>query len=122
MEKSSLGLTDEMSACVTSCVDLGDNETMLCIDPDRVCEYREALLKQGMTEKRHFCVGSTVGTFYEGCGTSSVYVYENSGVPFARAVYGAKLASDDNFVGKEIYDDTIFYQVYNDPDTASGMT
>ena len=43
-------------------------------------------------------------------------------MPFGRAVLGAKLISDDNEVGEPIYNDTVFYQTYDDPKTDGGMT
>jgi len=106
---------------ITEKIDLGDSETMACVDyadADAFCAELEAL---GYRAERRFNVGGTDGVFYVR-GDDGVYFYKNSGIPFARAVYGAKLHTDDTEVGEEIYDDTIFYQVYNDPDTASGMT
>lgn len=106
---------------ITEQIDLGDGELMACIDFGDADAFCSALEAQGYTAEKRFTVGSTDGVFYKN-GDDTVYFYKNSGIPFARAVYGAKLASDENPIGEELYDDTIFYQVYNDPDTASGMT
>lgn len=117
----SFGL-DSLSSLVSAAYDLGDGETLLCFDYDRVREFCCALVGLGWRAAKHFSLGNTDGTFYEHESGRTMYVYTNSGVPFARAVLGARLAADDAFVGEQIYNDTVFYQVYNNPKTGGGMT
>ena len=106
---------------ITSVIPLGDGEIMACVNYADAEAFRAELEALGFKAVKHFSHGDVNGVFYEN-GGESVYFYTNSRVPFANAIYGASLPEDDNEIGEQLYDDTIFYQVYNDPDTASGMT
>ncbi len=112
---------ENLDKYITSRIDLGDNETMACLDFGDADAFAAELEMMGFKAEKSFTLGNTDGVFYERSG-ETVYLYKNSGVPFARAIFGAKLHTDDTEVGEELYDDTIFYQAFNDPDTASGMT
>lgn len=117
-----LGIDEKASALVKSVIGLGDNETMLCLDFARSAEFKAWLAAKGYSEKKPFSLGATEGVLYENASGECIYVYTNSGAKLAHAIFGVSDTDDDDAVGEELYDDTIFYQVYNDPDTASGMT
>ena len=102
--------------------DLGDGETLLTFDYDREREFCCPLTGLGWKSVKRFSLGNTDGTFYTHEDGRTMYVYTNSGVPFGRAVLGAKLPTDDNEVGEQIYKDNLLHQVYNDPKTGGGMT
>lgn len=111
-----------LKAYINSEFCIGDGRTMACLNCGDADAFRRALEKLGFKAAKSFALGETQGVFLSRGEGESVYICTNSGVPFANAVCGAELPDDDCEVGEELYDDTIFYQVYNDPDTASGMT
>ena len=102
--------------------DLGDGETLLTFDYDREREFCCPLTGLGWKSVKRFSLGNTDGTFYTHADGRTVYVYTNTGVPFGHAVLGARLPADDSSVGEPIYNDTVFYQAYNDPTMSGCMT
>ena len=105
--------------------DLGDGETLLTFDYDREREFCCPLTGLGWKSAKRFSLGNTDGSFYTHEDGRTMYVYTNSGVPFGRAVLGAKLPFDGSAVGDPIYDDTVFYQVptrFEDEPYPGGMT
>lgn len=115
-------LSDIHADIVTAMHDLGDGETLLSFDRDRVREFCCTLSELSWKEIKHFSLGNTNGTFYEHESGRTMYVYTNAGVGVGCAVLGAKMCNDDTYIGEQIYSDTLFYQVYNDPQMGGGMT
>ena len=91
--------------------DLGDGEKLITFDYDRIREFCCPLSELGWKALKRFSLGNTDGTFYAHEDGRTLYVYTNSGMPFGRAVLGAKLPAPDDFGGEAVYDDTVFYQV-----------
>lgn len=113
--------TKEQLSIVTSTTDIGDNEVMLSLDFGRADEFIGSLEKGGWKCGKEYTLGASHGRFFVR-GEESLYLLKNTSAEIASAFYGAKLPSDTDECGEELYDDTVFHQIYNDPDTASGMT
>lgn len=113
-------LPDECSEIIRETHRLGDGEILLELDATRADEMRRSLSSFGWSAKKRASVGSTAGVFYTHESGSTLYLCENSGVPFARAVIGAKLPADESRVGEAVYRDTVFYQARNMPNPLSG--
>ena len=105
---------------ITETVNLGDGETMAEIVYDNAKAFVLELEVIGYRAEKRFDMGSTEGVFYAHPDGDNVYFYKNAGVPFARAVIGAKLPQDDTNVGDPIYRDTVFYQAKNSPNPLGG--
>jgi len=102
---------------------LGDGDKLVKIDFANADAFVSELQKLGYKAEKSFKLGKNEGTFYKNGNGETVYFYKNSGVPFANAVYGAKLPESDSSVGDAVYRDTVFYQAkYNPNPLGGGMT
>jgi len=94
---------------VNEVFDLGDGQTMLCLDYESSDAFRGELAKAGYSAVKQFSVGSTDGTFFARENGDTVYFYTNKKLPFAHAVIGAELPFED-VPGEALYADTILHQ------------
>ena len=113
--------TKQQLSAVISTTDIGDGETMLSLNYDKADGFISSLLVGGWTCTKEYALGASVGSFLVN-GEDTVYVMKNSSAKIASAFVGAKLPTLTDECGEELYDDTVFHQIYNDPDTASGLT
>jgi len=119
-ELKKIGIPAEIAGFIKETHALGDGEALLELDAASVCEMRGKLSSLGWREEKKYAVGSTRGVLYTNESASTLYLYENCRVPFARAVLGAKMPHDNGGVGEPIYRDTVFYQAQNIPNPLKG--
>ncbi len=100
-------ISSELADMIEGTWDIGDGQTLFCLDFARKDEFTAALDARGFEAVRRFCVGGTEGVFYT-CGDATVYYYENARTSLSRAVYGASLPVE-SAAGEPLYDDTLFH-------------
>ena len=99
----------------------GDGHILFRLDPAQFDTFVSALTSQGWLERYTSSVGETEGKLYEKNGTG-LYVYANSRLDEAWAVYGAGLPESSGCTGNLLYDTVLFYQVQCRPEHGGGMT
>lgn len=99
----------------------GDGHILFRLDPAQLDTFVSALTSQGWLERYTSSVGETEGKLYEKNGTG-LYVYANSRLDEAWAVYGAGLPESSGCTGNLLYDTVLFYQVQCRPEHGGGMT
>ncbi len=99
----------------------GDGHILFRLDPAQLDTFVSALTSQGWMERYTSSVRETEGKLYEKNGTG-LYVYANSRLDEAWAVYGAGLPESSGCTGNLLYDTVLFYQVQCRPEHGGGMT